>query len=303
VTSSPRLLARAAWEAAGADHARRADSLTAGRRARVARGDSHAVDDFLYTYYPTRPARLRRWHPGAGVVLAAEGRAPAPHAGWRWYRTTSSGDVSLDLGLFLSERDRAVRQVRGLLAAIRGRPAFTGCFGLHEWAMVYGSGSTRHDLPLRLGAGATDRFVESRDIRCSHFDAFRFFTAGARPRNATVLTREDQEEHEQPGCVHVSMDSHRYALKLGPLVPGPVALDCFELARDARSLDMRASPYDLRGYGEEPVRIETPDGRAEYARQQRALAERAGLLQEELLRIATAALAPAPGAPDGPPPA
>ena len=30
-------------------------------------------------------------------------------------------------------------------------------------------------------------------------------------------------------------------------------MDCFELAADARELDMRASPYDLSDYGFEPI--------------------------------------------------
>ena len=33
-------------------------------------GVKHPVADFLFTYYSYRPAQLRRWHPGAGVVLA-----------------------------------------------------------------------------------------------------------------------------------------------------------------------------------------------------------------------------------------
>ena len=47
-------------------------------------------------------------------------------------------------------------------------------------------------------------------------------------------------------------------------------LDCLELAADARALDMRASPYDLRGYGFEPIAVETPGGRAEYVAAQQA---------------------------------
>lgn len=33
-------------------------------------------------------------------------------------------------------------------------------------------------------------------------------------------------------------------MKLGPLVPGHLLLDAFELARDIRLLDMQAAPYD-----------------------------------------------------------
>ena len=41
------------------------------------------------------------------------------------------------------------------------------------------------------------------------------------------------------------MDVYKWAVKLGPLVPGELLLDAFELAREIRRLDMEAAPYDL----------------------------------------------------------
>ncbi len=96
-------------------------------------------------------------------------------------------------------------------------------------------------------------------------------------------TRERQAELEQPGCLHAGMDLYKWAVKLGPLVPGEVLLDAFELARDIRVLDMEASPYDLRAWGYEPVAIETPEGKAEYVRRQRGFAERGQALRARLL--------------------
>ena len=65
----------------------------------------------------------------------------------------------------------------------------------------------RHaQLPLRLGAAATDAVVESMPLRCSHFDAFRFFTTAAAQRNCFELSRQDQVAAEQPGCIHAAMD-------------------------------------------------------------------------------------------------
>ena len=43
------------------------------------------------------------------------------------------------------------------------------------------------------------------------------------------------------------------------------------LAREARLIDMRASPYDLRDYGLDPIRIESREGREEYVKRQRDL--------------------------------
>jgi hypothetical protein len=52
---------------------------------------------------------------------------------------------------------------------------------------------------------------------------------------------------------------------------------------DRLRVDMRASPYDLQAYGYQPVRIETACGRAEYVREQAAIAERAAVVRQDLL--------------------
>jgi hypothetical protein len=144
-------------------------------------------------------------------------------------------------------------------------------------------GDVRHPWPLRLGPAGTDRVVESHRIVCSHFDAFRFFTESARPLNALQPGRDDRVEFEQPGCLHAGMDLYKHAFRLSPLVPSELVADCFALAWDIRDLDMRASPYDLADLGYEPVRIETPEGKAEYVAQQRAFTDRAAPLRQRLV--------------------
>jgi hypothetical protein len=280
------LLAAADWREREAAHQHRADQFTAGRRARVQTGEKHPVDDFLFTYYPYRPSLLRRWHPGAGVRL--EGAAAEPRASWKWYRREGD-DLVVDAAGYVAAREQSIRFIVGLLSATAARAGQFGCFGLHEWAMVYraaddgSSNPYRHDLPLRLGQRGTDELVEASRITCSHFDAYRFFTPEAAPRNLLAPTRENQPQLEQPGCLHAGMDVYKWAIKLGPLVPGELLLDCFELARDIRELDMRASPYDLAAAGYEPVRIETPEGRADYARQQRLFSERSNALRARVV--------------------
>ncbi|HWN28079.1 MAG TPA: 3-methyladenine DNA glycosylase [Actinomycetospora sp.] len=286
------VLAEQEWRARADAHAARADTLTAGHRARKARGETHPVEDFLYTYYPTRPSRLRRWHPGAGVVLAGADE----RAGWRHY--TADGDgVRVDHETLLGERAGTVDFVAGLLRATAARTPHLGCFGLHEWAMVHRDDRTRHPVPLRLGPAGTDAVVESHRIRCSHYDAYRFFTPSAAPRNTLRPTRERQVELEQPGCLHAGMDLYKWADKLGPLVPGELLLDAFVLARDIRELDMRASPYDLADLGYAPVAIETPEGKAAYVEAQRAFAARGAALRRRLLAVVDALPAPAVTAP------
>ena len=277
------VLAEADWTAREATHHARVDALSAGHRERA--GRKHPVEDFLWTYYSLRPAQLRRWHPGAGVALA--GTAADERLGWRDHVGTGVG-VTLDVPTFLARRGDAVRHVRDLLAATASRPVHLGCFGLHEWAMVYRlrPDDVRHaGLPLRLGPAGTDEVVEGHRIRCSHFDAFRFFTDAARPLNTLQPRREDQVALDQPGCLHATMDLYKWAYKLAPATPSDLVADCFELARDVRLLDMRASPYDLRSLGHEPVRIETPEGKAEYAALQRGFAERAAPLRAALVEV------------------
>ena len=285
-----QLLPPQRWHELAAAHAERADTLTEAHRSRRAAGERHAIEDFLYTYYSTRPAILRRWHPGADLGLEPGPGGPAPQTAWRWYATDSDGLVWLDVDRFLTHRGEAVRFIRRLLSATASRPAFVGCFGLHEWAMVYRQGERRHPLPLRLGQAGTDAVVESHPIRCSHFDAFRFFTPQAESLNRLRPTRATQPDMEQPGCLHAAMDCHKWAMKLGPAVPGDLALDCFELARDVRLLDMQASPYDLSSYGWPAVKVETPQGKAEYVARQRCFAERAAALRMRLVAVCEAML-------------
>ena len=289
------MLTREQWRDLELSHEQRADAATEAHRARRSDRVAHPVEDFLFTYYPFRPALLRRWHPGPGVVL--EDAVGLPRAGWKHYREVGR-EVELDVAGYLASRGGTVDFVRGLLTATAGRPAQLGCFGLHEWAMVYRqtADEVRHrDWPLRLGAVGTDALVEGLQIRCTHFDAFRFYTAPARSLNLLQPTRETQVALEQPGCLHAGMDLYKWAMKLAPAVPGDLVLDCFDHARAIRELDMRASPYDLSALGYEPVRVEEPSGRAEYAAAQRAFAEPGQVLRERLVRVIDAlrALTPA----------
>lgn len=295
-TQLPTFMEPADWQDRAAAHAQRADALTAGWRARRQSGEKHAIEDFLFTYYPTKPAHLRRWNPGPGVVLGGSQEVLAQYAGWRWYtRVASDGDagergmqtdggMQLDVAGFMAQRRTTVGYIRTLLDRTLNRRANHACFGLHEWAMVYReTDETRHPLPLRLGAAGTDDVVEAHPIKCSHFDAFRFFTPDAAPRNQLQPTRQTQPALEQPGCLHAGMDLFKWASKLSPGIPSDIVLDAFELARDIRTLDMQASPYDVSEYGLPAVAIETPEGKAEYATKQREFTARSQPLRERII--------------------
>lgn len=240
------------------------------------------MEDFLWEYYSYRPYQLRRWHPGwTGILPGAD-----EYAEVRDYVHTERG-YRVDTAAVLAQRSRTITRLAALLRATADRAPTYGCFGMHEWAMVYRlqPDQTRHpQLPLRFSPERLAAIVAERPISCSHFDAYRFFTPEAKPLNAYAPTRERQVELDQPGCLHVNMDLYRAAYKLSPLIESELVVDCFELARDIRRLDMAASAYDLSARGIEPVRVETPAGRAEYAAAQRGFAERARPLRDRLLQ-------------------
>jgi hypothetical protein len=315
------VLPREVWQARAAAHEERVDVWVQPHLARRRQGIAHPVHDFLFSYYSHRPAALRRWHPGYGVTLLdapeyADLKGYATHDGGRAASTNDGGRAASanDGGRAASASERSaetrsaetrsaetrsaettvttthldsrrplLESVRHLLAATASRPPALGCFGLHEWAMVYRDEHLRHPWPLRLGAAGTDAVVESHRIGCSHFDAFRFFTEPARPLNTLQPGPADRPELEQPGCLHASMDLYKHAFRLSPLVASELVADCFALAWDVRELDMRASPYDLADLGYPPVRIETSDGKAEYVAAQRSFAERAAPLRQRLV--------------------
>jgi hypothetical protein len=231
----------------------------ARRRRRVA----HPVHDFLFTYYSFSPAKMLDWQPG-------------------W---PGSGSATM-----LDKRRALIASTLDLLRATASRAPHLACFGLHEWAMVHRADRTRHPVALRLGAAATDEVVESHRISCSHFDAFRFFTPSAVPLNRIQPRSDDRPAYEQPGCLHATMDLYKHAFRLWPLVGSELVADCFELAWEVRTVDMRAAPYDLAGTRLDPtgelwtaIRIETPEGKQEYAAWQRHFAERAAPLRSRLI--------------------
>ena len=253
----PTRLARPQWQTLEADHAARVDVATAAHRERRADGRTHPVEDFLFRYYNNSPARLRRWHPGAGVLL--RDAAHLPRASWTAYRAV--GDtVELDVAAFLAAAAPQSTFVRELLSATVSRPAQLGCFGLHEWAMVHGvaADDVRHaGWPLRLGSAGTDAVVEPHSIRCSHFDAYRFFTEARHPGTrcgppATARWRWSSRAACTPGWTstsgrsswpHGAERARRRRLRPRARDPG------------ARHGGLAVRPREL---GYQPVPIETP---------------------------------------------
>ena len=272
----------AEWRARQAAHRARVLPWVEGFRARRARAQAHPVNDFLFTYYSFRPGQLLRWSPGYGVALDD----PEGEFTGRKHFVADGACAALDIKSLPTRTEGLVCWIGELMERVASSPGRFGCFGLHEWAMVYRMSpeEIRHAAyPLRLSPDEVAGVVESGPLCCTHHDAFRFFTPEARPLNAFQPTMDSRMQMEQPGCLHTNMDLYKWAYKLSPWVPSELVGDAFEFACRIRELDMRASPYDLRDLGYQPIEIETAAGRSDYERQQREFAAESAPIRERLL--------------------
>lgn len=271
------------WHRRCTAYAERIVPWVQAHRERRRKGESHPVLDFLFTYYSARPSLLLTWTPGVGALL--EKAAGEPWVSARWYREVGGGDMLLDPARFPPDRLHALRWTLALLRAIDERPPRYGCFGLHEWAMVYQAPAPRHrKTPLRLTPAEIERVVEAGPLCCSHHDAFRFFTPAARPLNRLSPGPDQRAAMEQCGCLHVNMDLYKWCYKFHPWIEAELMGDAFLLAVAAREIDMRASPYDVSAFGYEPIPIETEDGRTLYRREQQSIQERGAPLRRRLVK-------------------
>lgn len=280
-------LPRSAWLPRAATHRAKVEQLSAGVRERKQRGLSHPIDDFMWTYYSQRPNQFMRWHPGYGVLLED---APE-YVNERGYAALAgAAHVSHE---FVAERREALQWMLELQLSIRDREPRFGCFGLHEWAMVYQleQAQVRHEsAPLRLSRAEIAEVVEAQELKCTHYDAFRFYVPAARSLNHMILHRDQQPLNEQSGCLHANMDLYKWCYKAAPVINSDLMVRCFELSRRIRTLDMQAAPYDLSEWGLAPIAIETTEGRAEYVRQQREFQSLACSLRSELISQLSTAL-------------
>lgn len=266
------------WQTPTQRHIERLGALVQSWQEKRSRGERQPVLDFLFEYYSFRPSHLLKWNPGFGCFVESSWTPADKHYhlgpnGW-WLQPKDFPTKRLD------SLDWLIALQTGILA----RPPVFHCYGLHEWAMVYRADEVRHEqIPLRLPHDSIAQFVESQQVRCSHYDAFRFFTDAARPLNRLQPESSTRTELEQGGCIHANMDLYKWVYKFYPWLPSSLLSDTFMLACETRTMDMMASPYDLSAHGLPPIPIETAEGRAEYIRRQKEIAERANLLRIRLL--------------------
>ena len=271
------------WMNTAEKHRQTAREWTVPCRTRKGAHQKHPVFDFLFTYYPFSLGRLEQWHPGPNVALEVGKVIPLPLKGKHYFNDGETISLAPET---LSDKEKfRLSHIVHLLKKTRDNPPNFSCFGMHEWAMVYGGGNDRHreDAPLRLSQEEVDHLVESRPLCCSHFDAVRFIPPTAQKLNKLHPTLEQREHFEQPGCLHANMDLYKWASKAMPWLGSPLLWDCFQLALEARELDMRASVYDLSQYGYSIIPMETAAGREEYESHQRALTQKSIPLRQSII--------------------
>jgi len=283
LTSETNHLQLDQWRHLAEKHRLKVKQWTVPYRRRKASHQQHPVLDFLFTYYPFSLGKLEQWHPGYGIQLECDKKRPERYQ-TRHYQQLED-IVSLSTDALVDKEVARLEWIHNLLCLTQTRTANFACHGLHEWAMVYQGQDIRHreSTPLRLSQDKIDRLVSTRTITCSHFDAYRFFSPGALTLNKLKPTLDGRQDSEQCGCLHTNMDLYKWASKCMPWVGSDLHWQCFQLALKARELDMRASPYDLGSYGYEPVKIETPEGRAEYETQQREISQLSRPLRQSII--------------------
>ncbi len=276
-----QLLQEAEWQRLKLHHEKTLSSILTPYLEARSKQEKNPVLDFLFEYYKFRPAHLMRWSPGIGVELEVADDDKLPEIS---ELTVDNGYAFINPIFFPQKRIRAVRWMLELLEKSRNQKPMFGCFGMHEWAMVYRAGEVRHgQIALRLPDDEIAEFVESRPLVCTHFDAFRFFTEPARPMNRHDLNRDNFQDMEQPGCIHTNMDLYKWAYKLCPWISSELLREAFLNALEARKIDMQASPYDAREFGLEPIKIETEAGRKVYIKKQMEVYENSKPIRERLI--------------------
>jgi len=129
------------WQTQREVHSARIRPWVKDRVSRSQHGVKHPVFDFLFEYYPFRPAHLARWSPGYDVVC--EGMTTETCDWPEWFEPCDGGMI-LSPHRFKAHRKQYLDWACEFLQTTAEREPTFHCFGLHEWAMVYRTADIRH---------------------------------------------------------------------------------------------------------------------------------------------------------------
>ena len=271
---------RAQWINAKELHEKKIANTISAYLSKREQQQNNPIFDFLFEYYQFPPSKLQKWSPGFGNLLHGykEGDIHIKEL------ANSDGYAWLDRYKFKTDKVNSLIWIKQLLESTASHKPSMRCLGMHEWAMVYQSNAIRHSyLPLRFSKQKIDAIVDKHPLLCTHYDAFRFFTRSAKPQNAYSLSRQKFSQNEQPGCIHTNMDLYKWAFKYYPWISSAIIRKAFLLALEARTVDMRASPYDLTKFGLSAIKVETAEGKKEYAARQKEIYKKSQPIRQELI--------------------
>ena len=166
---------------------------------------ANPVYNFLISYYGLRGAkgvrRLSRYSPGMNVVMEGVSADDVPsQLSLKHLRFVGGGAGGAYYTAEALDSTAQLRWNRNLMEATQKRAPITNCFGLHEWAMIYGndtaspapSADYQKGLELRIPQSVVDRTVDSSNLRCSHLDALRMFSEKAKDEQANEFGRIEE---------------------------------------------------------------------------------------------------------------
>jgi hypothetical protein len=222
---SPISVSSSLWKSEAIDHIQDMDFLLyppgKSLKERTHLVKQHPIYNFIHTYYRYSTQNVKKYSPGLDIVMKViDIDDDRSHLNQKYLKSSAEG-YYYELPREDSPTSKfgwiSLSKTRDLLHSTANKQPFYGCFGLHEWAMLYsGRRDTskkteeRHqkELPLRVSQEVIDAAVESSNaLKCTHYDAFRFFHPAAQPLNAvSMMTRDFQKENEQPGmkiCMYI----------------------------------------------------------------------------------------------------
>ena len=238
---------------------------------------------------PTTPRRPAGCAAGTRARASPLGRARRRTPRWRWYATDA-------------RRHRAARRRRpswptaatpsgssaGCWRRRPARPAFSGCFGLHEWAMVYRDDAARGTrCPLRLGQAGTDAVVEAHPIRCTPLRRVPVLHAARRrPQPPAADPGDASPSWSSRAACTPAMDLYKWAYKLSPADPGRAGRRLLRAGR-ARSASWTCGPRPTTcaRTATSRSRSRRPRARPQYVAAQRGFAERGAVLRQRLIDV------------------
>ena len=146
-TEVPISRSASTWKFDAADHIRRMDDLLyppgESLKARTHLVKQHPIYNFIHTYYRYSTQNIKKYSPGLGIMLTdfdQENILDNTYLNEKYIKTTSSGSF-----YELPKNDApdstfgwiTLSKTRDILYSTATRQPFFGCFGLHEWAMLY----------------------------------------------------------------------------------------------------------------------------------------------------------------------